>query len=298
MKTNDHIEFKRLKEAVGNTFLENHNAPPLMENWKGDDIAAFQEELRIKVKDTVSEKWFYTYIKNDPKKLPRIDMLNLLSSYVDFKNWNDFKNSNTASFSKFKKRERLKKYLWLLACLFAIILLVNKLNTQNAFHFCFVDETKRVPIRSYLDIKILKDTESPIFLKTDSLGCFSFVTKDNRIRFVVQSPYYKTDTIIRSIYANRSGTINLNTDDYALMLQYYSNGNVKDWKKRKAQLKKMIANDAQIYQVYPANIGIELYSKDDFINKLIVPTRSLNKIKILDKLYKDGKIVKLKFMIQ
>jgi len=298
VKPQEQIIFTHLKEAVATAFLENHSAPSSVEHWKGEDIVTFQEELRVKVKATVSEKWFYTYMKNDIDKLPRIDMLNLLSKYVGFQNWNDFKYTHLEPHAKSKKRSFFKKYRWALYSLIIFLLVIYKLNAKNNFHFCFEDETKIGTIKSYLDIKILKDTESPIFLKTDSLGCFSYATKESIVRFVVESPYYKTDTIIRSINTNGTGKINLDTDDYALMLQYYTKGNLKDWKKRKAQLKMIIADDAQIYQVYPAGIGIELYSKDDFIDKLTVPTESLKNMKILDKSYKNGQIIKLKFMVK
>ena len=82
------------------------------------------------------------------------------------------------------------------------------------------------------------------------------------------------------------------------MLRYYSNGNLGELKKRKQQLNNLIADDAQIYQIFPAQSGIELYSKEEFINKLTVPTSSLKNINILDKRYRDGKIVKLKFSIE
>jgi hypothetical protein len=162
-----------------------------------------------------------------------------------------------------------------------------------------VDEDKGEAITAIpLDIKILQPNQSPIFLKTDGTGCFQFETKEDIIRFVVQSPYHKTDTIVRHINSNRNTTIQLATDYYALMLQYYSNANVTDWKKRKEQLNTLIAEEAEIYQVFSNDMRIELYSKRDFIGKLSVPTSSLKNIIILEKQYKDGKIVKLKFIVK
>ena len=61
----------------------------------------------------------------------------------------------------------------------------------------------------------------------------------------------------------------------------------------KERLKELIADDAQIYQFYEGSMGIEIYSKDDFVRLLTIPTSSLKRIKILDKSLKDGKIVKL-----
>ncbi len=298
MNTENHHYFKLLKQAISHTFLVDNSASASIKDWKGEDITAFQEDLFSKVKGTISEKWFYTYIKNEPEKLPRIDILNLLSTYVGFDNWTAFKDEHSKSVVTLKKTTGRKKYAWGFLLIPIIAGLIYAINTKNEFEFCFIDEDKNESISTVLDIKILQEFESPIYLKTDSLGCFTYVTKEKILRFVVQSPYYKTDTIIRTIDASSNSTINLQTDDYALMLHYYSNGNVKDWKKRKQQLQRLIADDAQIYQVFQQNIGVEVYSKNDFISKLTIPTSSLKNIKILDKTTKNGKIVKLKFMIQ
>ncbi len=287
--------FLTLKQAIAATFLKNYSAPNAIEDWKGDIITDFQEDLFSKVNAKVSEKWFYTYFKNDIEKLPRIDILNLLSDYVGYDNWEAFKNANTEV--KSKKRSILK----IVGLLMMVFLLISifKITSKNEFHFCFIDEDKGEPITNItLDIKLLQNQQSPLFFKTDHSGCFSYITKADKITFVVQSPFHKTDTIVRHIDSNMSQTVRLTTDDYALMLDYYTNGNIKDWKKRKQQLQQLIADNAQIYQLFPNNIGVEIYSKDDFIRTLTIPTQSLKHIKILDKKYNNGKVIKLKFMIE
>ena len=297
MNTNDKHLFNLLKNSIATTFSKGHGVDTPIEKWKGDEIVAFQEDLFSKVKARVSEKWFYTYFKNNADKLPRIDMLNLLSEYVGYANWNDFKRNNNAVKAN-QKKGTLKKY-WIFLLVVPILVFAG-LNWKgtNSFHFCLVDEDKNEPITSVVDVKILQYKQSPLYLKTDSSGCFSFQTKEETIRFVVQSPYHKTDTISRHIDHKDRSVVKLRTDDYALMLQYYSTGNKADWKKRKLQLQQLIADDAQIYQLFSQNMGIELYTKSEFINKLTIPTSSLRDIKVLDKAYKDGKIVKLKFMVK
>ena len=298
MNTNDKHLFKLLKNRIGSTFSMEHPATEAIEKWKGDEIVAFQEDLFSKVKTRVSEKWFYTYFKNDADKLPRIDMLNMLSVYVGYSNWNDFKLKNNDPALMQGKKGLPKKY-WMPLLLVPLLIFAGFYWTgENNFHFCLVDEDKNEPIVAIVDVKILQNGQSPLYLKTDSLGCFSFQTKEKSIQFVVQSPYYKTDTIARHIDVKNRPVVKLRTDDYALMLQYYSSGNKADWKKRKLQLQQLIADDAQIYQLFSQNMGIELYSKEEFINKLTIPTSSLRNIKILDKAYKNGKIVKLKFMVK
>ena len=289
-----------LKQAVATTYLKENHASTSMEKWKGEDIVGFQEDLFQRTRGRVSEKWFYTYFKNEPSKLPRIDMLNLLSEYAGYDHWNAFKKLNLHVIKVPKKTNTKKKYLWLfLPVVPLLIALYYLVNTDNEFQFCMVDEDGGEPITSIpIDVKILSEGQSPIYLKTDSTGCFSYLSKEKIVRFVVQSPYHKTDTITRNFDKNNRAMVPLATDNYALMLRYYSSGNMKELKKRRTQLSELIADNARIYQVFPSQAGIELYSKEEFINKLTVPTSSLKNINILDKRYENGRIVKLKFSIQ
>ncbi|MBJ2175301.1 hypothetical protein JBL43_13690 [Aureibaculum sp. A20] len=295
MNPTDKYHFNQLKKAITLSYFKENVASESIENWKGEEISAFQEDLLQKQKSSISEKWFYTYIKKEADKLPRIDILNLLSAYAGYQNWHTLKTTFPDSTIKVSKWNNKFYFLLLFPILALVFYFTNK---KNEFQFCFIDQDKNESVTSVLDIKIIHDFESPIYLKTDSLGCFTYKTKEKNIRFVVQSPYFKTDTVYRNITTQANNTINLNTDDYALMLQYYANGNVQDLKNRKKQLQNLIADDAQIYQVFSQNNGVEIYAKEDFINKLIVPTSSLKKLKVLSKTYIDGKIIKLKFIIR
>ena len=85
-------------------------------DWSGYDIQNFQDDLEGKCKSTVSEKWFYNHFKNENEKLPRVDVLNLLSFYCGFKNWDDFKFQN-------EKKTPIKKgniSIWVAAILIVI----------------------------------------------------------------------------------------------------------------------------------------------------------------------------------
>ncbi|MCP5064754.1 MAG: hypothetical protein GY936_20145 [Ignavibacteriae bacterium] len=289
--------FNLLKQAIEAAFLENNKTTTSIEDWKGEDIVTFQEDLFNKVKGKVSEKWFYTYMKNSPEKLPRIDVLNLLSNYVGQTNWNTFKANNGATKERVEKKKRFSKF-WFIALLPLFVIIYN-FTAKNTFEFCFIDTIRNENITSIpLDIKILRDNESPIHYKTDSLGCFSFKTKSNTIKFVVQSPYHKTDTIVRNIDSNNNQIIKVKPDDYALMLHYYANNNVKDWEKHIHKLNSLIDNDAKIYRLFKSNIDIELYTKDEFIRLITIPTKSLKRTEILDKTIENGKIITLKFIVR
>lgn len=287
--------FELLKKKVASTFLKDHAAPKTIEEWKGEEIVLFQEDLFTKVKAKVSEKWFYTYFKKQATKLPRIDMLNLLCEYVGLSNWNTFKNEHK-SLVESKVKINKNKYLLLVLAPVAVLAWFL-LKSSNEFHFCFVDELQNKPIEVALDVKIISNEESPIILKTDSLGCFTYKTASEYITFVVKSPYHKTDTIVRHINSNTNQKVHLTTDDYALMLRFYTDGNIKDWKKHKNKLQHLVADEAVIYQFYSNNIGIELFDKDDFIRLLTIPTDNLQRIKILERTFENGKIIRLKFIL-
>jgi hypothetical protein len=133
MESHDDIAiFKALLRSVGNQFWKNGNTASTIEmnGWKGQEITHFQDDLRSKTGSTVSEKWFYTYVKNNPEKLPRIDILNLLAQYIGENNWHafakaeknriiDFNNSNkkvetlnTKQNNKEPKHLKSKKTYW------------------------------------------------------------------------------------------------------------------------------------------------------------------------------------------
>jgi hypothetical protein len=166
---------------------------------------------------------------------------------------------------------------------------------ENKFQFCFIDDNTNQHIETPIEIIVLRKKESPFYTSTDNNGCFNWKTTDKYIKAIIKSPYHKTDTLYRHINHKGKESIKLITDDYALMIHYYSTSNVKDWRKRRSHLKNIIDSKAIIYQVYDNNIGIELYSKIDFINKLTLPTRSLKNIDIIETKYTNGKISSLKF---
>ena len=92
----DLLHFEQLKNEVQSQYLDNHT-PSFddISKWKGIDIIYFQEDLRKIAKGNMSEKSFYTYFKNSPvTKLPRIDMLNILSIYAGYVSWYDFKKKH------------------------------------------------------------------------------------------------------------------------------------------------------------------------------------------------------------
>jgi hypothetical protein len=179
---------------------------------------------------------------------------------------------------------------------FVFYLAFSVMYTQD-YTFCFYDSDTKKPIQNQIiEISVLSDNESPVNYLCENTGCFSIKTNERILRFVVETPYYHTDTVLRTLNKfNRTENIKLRLDDYAVMIQYFSTSNVKDWLKRREDLSEMISDSAKIFQVLNKTIGMEMYNKWEFINKLTLPTTGLRNIEIIDSKYEDGKITHLRF---
>ncbi len=224
----------------------------------------------------------------------------MLSEYAGYKNWNNFKAENEVAKVDMPKKGKRK---WILLLVFGTFLLSSAyflIPRTTTFSFCFMDQDRNTTIIDIpINITILNDKQSPFYIKSDSLGCFNWTTKDNFIHFIITSPYHKSDTIFRTTSSlSNKEQIKVHTDDYALMLHYYANGKVENWKKRRTELVRMIANDAIIFQVLPSGLGIEIYTKNEFIDKITTPTKSLKGIEIIESKRLNEQIVKLKFRIK
>ena len=94
MVLTDKQQFDALKTRVEARFKEGHpHCHVPISEWKGQWIVDFQEDLTAKAQGRVSEKWFYTYFRTtEVSKLPRIDMLNLLSRYAGYENWAELRH--------------------------------------------------------------------------------------------------------------------------------------------------------------------------------------------------------------
>jgi hypothetical protein len=306
--------FARLKKEIEQTYRQAFpECTRPIEEWKGQDIVNFQEELMAKVKGRISEKWFYTHLKStENKNLPRIDMLDLLSRYAGYRSWEDFGEQKGApgQTTHTNNPDNKKKKRIIIAILFTVILIpllmfrLNQVNKNNSgeelqgYHFCFIDEDSGIPIKdSKIEITVLRDNESPVRMESDSSGCIHLNFPDEKIKFAVSSPYFRSDTIVRSgKEARTTEEIKLKTDNYALMIHIFSKQAVKDWEKRRQQLSQMIDDDAVIFQVYgEKEKGMEMYNKEEFIDKLTMPLPSLKSLDVISTEYRNGKISSIRF---
>lgn len=356
MSDTEFLHFQSLKKAVQDQYLETHSpAYDDISKWKGIDIIYFQEDLRQKAKGNISEKTFYTYFKNNSQeKIPRIDMLNILSVYSGFNSWSEFKKKNpiatileattTVEVSKTtieepiekvtveqiqttnaekppisidnqafdetnqninikgQKQNFLKRYLWLgiSAFLFAVVLVL--VFYDNLFYtkytYAFTDADRNSSIKGELDVKIIRENESPILFKVKPNSPFVYETKSKNLKMIISSPFYRTDTVSRDLTsAPESENIELKPNDYAIQLYYYSKS-IIDFKKKTNELNKLISDNALIYQVVDSDIyGIETMDKQKYISLVTLPTTSLENLEVIDSQMKNGKIVMIKFKI-
>ncbi|SEM56393.1 hypothetical protein SAMN05421856_104204 [Chryseobacterium taichungense] len=376
----DLLHFEQLKKDVQAQYLKEYTPSyDEISKWKGIDIIYFQEDLRKKAKGNISEKSFYTYFKNSPvTKLPRIDMLNLLSIYAGYDSWYEFKKQhlfadellqndeelseeelqeiqktvssapilpdndillkkqeiNTQENTDLQKsitenqsinqnkeksvttnpgqvkskKNFIKKNVWVIVTS-VLVVLTGLLGFKDAlfsktYKYCFTDADRGVGVVNTLEIKVIKENESPILYKIKPGECFYYSTKDKNLKMQISSPFYEYLEINRSLEnAPDEEIIELKPDDYKMAAYYFSikdaNGDPEELKRKRNQLESLISSNAVIYQIYDNNIyGIERLDKQKYITLVTTPTTSLKNLSVIEmKKDNNGKIISIKFKI-
>ncbi len=377
----DLLHFEQLKKDVQAQYLKEYTPSyDEISKWKGIDIIYFQEDLRKKAKGNISEKSFYTYFKSSPvAKLPRIDMLNLLSIYAGYDSWYDFKKNHlfagellsdekdlsddelkelektvSSALNLPKTEEEPKKAVfnneentilqenntenqiiekkqtilesskiseieppkknyqrtaWIAAASVFVILLgllgFKDEIFQKTYKYCFTDADRNLNVQRDIEIKVIKENESPILYRIKPGECFIYPTKDKTLKMQISSTVYEDLEVNRNLEnAPEEETIELKPDDYKMALYYFSikdiNGENSEQliKQKRKQLENLISNTATITQVYDSDIyGLETLDKQDYITLVTTPTTSLKNLNVIEMKKDKGKIVSIKFKI-
>lgn len=377
----DLLHFEQLKKDVQAQYLKEYTPSyDEISKWKGIDIIYFQEDLRKKAKGNISEKSFYTYFKSSPvSKLPRIDMLNLLSIYAGYDSWYDFKKNHlfagellsedkdlsddelkelektvSSALNLPKTEEEVKKTepnseentvlqknntenqiiekkqiisesskiseiklpkknyqrtAWIaVASVFVILLGLLGFKDeifQKTYKYCFTDADRNLNVQRDIEIKVIKENESPILYRIKPGECFIYPTKDKTLKMKISSTVYEDLEVNRNLEnAPEEETIELKPDDYKMALYYFSikdiNGENSEQliKQKRKQLENLISNTATITQVYDSDIyGLETLDKQDYITLVTTPTTSLKNLNVIEMKKDKGKIVSIKFKI-
>ena len=295
--------FHQLKEDV---LKEYQKAFPF---WKGSlqdfgnkEIAQLQDLIEEKTKQRISEKWVYTHLKPENNtKLPREDMLDILSVWVGYSGWDEFKvKSDKNSNEKNKKlAPKVGIYIGLVLVMITVFFVVKfsgNNDLKTSFKIIFHDQyTQKVVDKTNFSVYLIDNNDSLIKQETIE-NCLELNAELEELKIKVTSPYYK-DEVFLIDQTKEKNIIDLQPDDYAMMLLVYMNSNLKDWEKRRAQLEKVILDDAEILEVMNDDIGVEFLNKEEFIDKLTIPLESTKRMEIIDIKYKEkGQIKELKFI--
>lgn len=277
--------FYQLKEKVLERYKESN--PYFNGNWKNfssQDILQLIDEIQIQTKSTVSEKWIYTHLKPETNvKLPRKDMLDILSSYANEKSWDAFKFNaiNTLETlpqsNKQKSKWKLSYLLYSVLFLLFIGILYFKIKKPNQTSIVLKnsftnDSVSKQEVKAY----IIEDSiEKPVDLEKEE------ITNEKPIKVLIKSPFYQSKKIV--IEPNLAvNTIELKPNDYAMVLKAFLKSDIKDWQIRKQQLKKILSDNLEVIVMLPNNLGAEYLNKEEFAQKLIIPFPSLKKMSIIE----------------
>jgi hypothetical protein len=294
MAEKDFLLFKKLKQdLVKKIKIQYPDVSDDISDWKGKEIHFFQQDLEKQAKGRISEKWFYTHLKGESSKLPRIDILDLLSKYVGYADWSDYRSRNKT------KKSALRNSIGIVFLVFLGLISSFLLFKNSVYSIIIVDAYTNKLINSdkLMVIQLFGD-ESPRRVSSDTDGTYTLLDKNSEIKFVITAPYYHADTVVRKIkFMNGHEIIRLFPNDYAMMIHYLSNSERDDWLERRDQLSGLIADNARIIQVSESGQSImEIFSKRSFINKLTIPSKSLKNIEILYLDFEGEQISHLRFM--
>jgi hypothetical protein len=277
--------FQRLKEKVLLKYQEQY--PFFQGNWKNfssQDIQNLIQFIEVKCKQSISEKWIYTHLKPERNsKIPRKDLLNILSQFVGYSGWDEFIFEEISE----KKLTKINKK-WLFLLLLPLILAIVFIHKNN------LPKTQTVQLNNEFTNEKITSDEVKVFQVNDSVSKPLEVKEgsvevdnsgDKKSKLVIQSPFYKTKTVPLSsvgIASQPQNKIDLKPDDFAMMLKAFMMSDIKNWETRKVQLDKILSDNLEVLVLLKNDLGIEFFNKKEFSQKLIVPTPSVKRMRIIE----------------
>lgn len=290
--------FYQLKKSVLEQYQNNY--PYFNGSWKSfssQDISNLIDDVQLKAKQSVSEKWIYTHLKPETnEKLPRKDMLDILSVYAGKSGWDEFKfgfakdvTLSGPETSGEVSRVKPKTKFGILFLAFGILLIgftiwkftsntEQKIELQNSFT---KDSISKEDVKAFV---VDDSVEKPIDLKSNNLNL------EKGTKIIIKSPFYKPKEITIST-SEALSRVELNPNDYAMMLKAFMKSDIKDWQTRKEQLNKILSDNLEVMVMLQDNLGAEYFNKTEFSQKVVIPSVSLKKLKIVElKQEKDNKI--------
>ena len=286
--------FQHLKEKVLLKYQEQY--PFFQGNWKSfsaQDIQNLIGLIEVQCKQSISEKWIYTHLKPESNsKIPRKDMLNILSEFVGYSGWDEFVFEDKAIVAESKPSSATKKSK-------KGIVVVGLIIAIGITSFIFYNQTKKTDSQTiqlhneFTDEKVNSE-EVKVFQIEDSVSKELEVkegkvevssTSDKQSQLIIQSPYYEPKTITidpKSSPSEPIQRIGLKPDDYAMMLKAFMVSDIKDWQTRKEQLNQILSDNLEVIVMLKDDLGAEFFNKKEFSQLLVIPTESVKKMKIVE----------------
>lgn len=274
--------FYQLKKSVLEQYQNSY--PYFNGSWKSfssQDILNLIDDIQLKTKQTVSEKWMYTHLKPETnQKLPRKDMLDILSVYIGKSGWDEYvfngnikENNNNVKLGFSKKLVIWVLFFGVLIAGFFIWKFASKEEQILEFKNSFTkDSIAKEEVKAY----VVEDAvEKQIDIQSPNFN----LNKETKI--VIKSPFYMPKEIV--VVPNEPlARVELNPNDYAMMLKAFMKSDIKDWQTRKVQLQKILSDNLEVMVMLPNNLGAEYFNKQEFSQKVILPSASLKKLKIVE----------------
>ncbi|HLP63029.1 hypothetical protein [Flavobacterium sp.] len=286
--------FQRLKEKVLLKYQEQY--PFFQGNWKtfsSQDIQNLIGLIEVQCKQTISEKWIYTHLKpENNSKIPRKDMLNILSEFVGYSGWDEFTFEDktiVVESQPSSETKKSKKGILLIGLIVAIGITGFIIYNKNA-----KPEAQTIELQNEFTNENVNSEEVKVYQVNDSTKTELKVNQGKvevinssytKTKLVIQSPFYEPKTITidpKVPVANPVQRIDLKPDDYAMMLKAFMVSDIKNWQTRKEQLNQILSDNLEVIVMLKDDLGAEFFNKNEFSQKLIVPSESLKKMKIVE----------------
>ena len=284
-------QFQRLKKLVLLKYQEHY--PFFQGNWKSfsaQDIQNLIGLLEENCKQTISEKWIYTHLKPETNsKIPRKDMLNILAQFTGFSGWDEFIfDENATNLESSPKAKQSVSKLWLLL----FVPIIGVAVWYSNFSKPEILETKSIELNNEFTNEKVKSDEIIVIQVEDSVekplevkdGKVQFKPSENKqTKLIIKSPFYHPKTVmINNSTTETPRQVSLTPDDYAMMLKAFMVSDIKNWQTRKEQLNKILSDNLEVIVMLKNNMGSEYYDKSEFSQKLIVPTATVKRMRIIE----------------
>jgi predicted Fe-Mo cluster-binding NifX family protein len=258
------------------------------------------ENLRDSVEEVtgqyISEKWVYTHLK--PKgnnKLPRKDMLDILSKFSGYGNWEEFvfKHKN-AEATPIKPKINRKYYL--------VAGVATALLVLGLFFYLKNKSTKKLTVINAYTKDTIKNDAIKVYKLEDSqkiainMPNAGIAIDPSTKKIFIESPYYKAKEI--EVQQIKNHSIELEPEDKALLLKNIIKNKEQAWQKKQQELQQLLAADVEVIVVLENNMGAEYYAKEEFIRFIIAPSLSSQKWELQQVQYDANNKVKFLRIIQ